>query len=238
MASLKTQLGIINFKQKILFPGCHQIDRNIAFENLKIINDILSKEKMNWGVAYGTLLGIIRDNDFIEWDEDIDLYILKEDEELFKCALWKLRDAGFELIRYERGGLYSIFRKGEYTDFYVLKKISNNIRYTLDGGFLFEKYLRERKTINFKGINLLVPAEVEEFFSFEYGEWETPIRYYSPNVNFFRRFALKMYCYFRLYAPDSLYFSWIKKLRSADLERFKAKCKMKGIHIDPNMKII
>ena len=64
------------------------------------------------------------------------------------------------------------------------------------------------------------------------------IRYYSPNVNFFRRFALKIYCYFRLYAPDFLYFSWIKKLRSADLDRFKAKCKMKGIHIDPNMKII
>lgn len=237
MDHIKTPRGNIYFKQKILFPGCHVIDRGIAFENLKLIDQVLSSLSIHWGVAFGTMLGIVRDDDFIEWDEDTDLYILEEEEIEFRNAMWKFFDVGFELIRYERAGLYSIRRKGEYVDFYVLRKTSEELRYTLDGCFVFEKYIKERKPINFKGIRIFIPKEVNDYFSLEYGNWQTPVRYYSPNVNLIRKTVLIAYSYFRLYSPTRIYIWWIKTLRSRDLARFIAKCKENGVRIDENISL-
>lgn len=237
MAIIKTTTGDYEFTQKMLFPGCHVQNREVAFENLNLINRILSNVSLHWGVAFGTLLGIVRDGDFIEWDEDTDLFILEEEENQFRDTLWNLKEVGFELIRFERAGLYSIWRKGEYVDFYVLRKLSEQLRYTSDGCFIFEKYITERKKINFKGIPLLVPQEVEDYFSLEYGNWQTPIRYYPPKVNFFKRLGMIMYCYFRLYSPDNIYYLWIKLLRSNDLRKFKDKCKKNGIYIDEGLKM-
>ncbi len=237
MATIKTSKGDIHFKQKFLFPGCHQINRQIAFQNLQLIDSILKESNIHWGVAFGTLLGIVRDNDFIEWDEDTDLYILQEEEMHFRDVLWDLIGAGFELIRYERAGLYSISRDGEYVDFYVLNKVSDEVRYTSDGGFVFERFVKERKQIDFKGIILYVPQAVEDFLSLEYGRWQVPVRYFPPKVNFVRRIGMILYCYFRLYSPDFLYFWWIKWLRTRDLRNFKVKCKKRGVYIDDNLKM-
>ena len=237
MASLKTPKGIIYFKQKQLFPGCHIIDRRIAFDNLCLINSVISKTNIKWGVAFGTLLGIYRDGDFIEWDEDTDLYILKEEENMFLMVLWDLIEVGFELIRYERAGLYSIMRKGEYIDFYVLNKVSDDLRFTSDGCFIFEKFIKEDTVLDFKGIDLRIPQNVEEYLSLEYGDWQKPVRYYSPKVGFLKHMFHIAYSYFRLYAPDFLYYYWIKSLRSADLEKYKQKCQKRGYSIDANLKI-
>ena len=192
---------------------------------------------IHWGVVFGSLLGIVRDNDFIEWDEDTDLYILDEEEMEFRNALCKLRDIGFELIRYERAGLYSIWRDGEYIDFYVLRRLSDEIRYTSDGCFVLEKYIKDRKKIDFKGIPLFIPKDVDEYLSLEYGNWQVPVRFYSPKVNSFRRLGMILYCYFRLYSPDFLYFWWIEKLRAKDLDKFVVKCQEKGILINNKIKM-
>ena len=54
------------------------IKKNMHFiENKnKIINKLLNKKKLtNWFIAYGTLLGIIRDNNTIDGDDDVDIII-------------------------------------------------------------------------------------------------------------------------------------------------------------------
>ena len=99
MGKIRTSKGDLKFKSKILYLGIKQIDRDIAFENLKVVADILYKTDIHWGPVFGTLLGIVRENNFIEWDEDIDLYILEEDEDAFKDALWEIKAAGFKIFR-------------------------------------------------------------------------------------------------------------------------------------------
>ena len=73
MAKIRTPKGVysytpinVNFSNKI-------INRDIAFENLKVVVRILRDANIQVSPAYGTLLGIIRENNFIEWDTDIDL---------------------------------------------------------------------------------------------------------------------------------------------------------------------
>ena len=117
MKYIQTQLGRFPYKSQFIYLGVKQIDKAIAFENLKIVLAILEKKHVRASVAYGTLLGIIRDGDFIDWDEDIDLCVLAEDAELFKNCLWDLKKEGFELIRSDRcDHLFSIQRNGEYID--------------------------------------------------------------------------------------------------------------------------
>ena len=123
MAHIKTSRGLIEFRQHFIYDGMKCQDEGVALENLRILAHHLDKIDLNWGPAFGTLIGIVRSDGFLPWAQAIDLYVLKEDEERLKDLLWKLKDEGFELVKYERRGLYTLLRKGEYTNIYVFRKI-------------------------------------------------------------------------------------------------------------------
>ena len=61
-----------------LYHGRKFINKKIAQENLGILNDVLSTTNITYGIIFGTLLGAIRDGDFIDHDEDVDFYVLEE----------------------------------------------------------------------------------------------------------------------------------------------------------------
>ncbi len=48
-------------------------------EMAKAIKDILEKNKINYIITYGTLLGAIRHKGFIPWDDDFDFILFNED---------------------------------------------------------------------------------------------------------------------------------------------------------------
>ena len=56
---------------------------------LKIVHDFCVRNEIRYCLAYGTLLGVQRHNDFVPWDDDIDIYILKEDYARFRDLLQK-----------------------------------------------------------------------------------------------------------------------------------------------------
>ena len=95
MAKLKTSKGWLEFNQHLLYFGGKTINKEVMHENLEILSLYLDKIDINWGPCFGTLLGIVRNEDFIPWNPVFDLYILKEDEERFKDVLWMLKEVGF-----------------------------------------------------------------------------------------------------------------------------------------------
>lgn len=229
MARLRTPLGEMHYHPVFLYEGRNVINKEIALRNLGDLTRLLKEAGIKNGPIFGSLLGMIRDNDFISWDEDVDMYILKEQEDDFRSLLWKLREHGFELVRYDKRGLYSLMRDGEYVDYYVFRLISGEVRHNGGPGFLLDKYFNDVVDFDFKGVTLTVPRDSEELLSFSYGDnWRTPIRYFykpSPLVLLIKRLKWEL----KTLIPESIYPALIRLFRRKDLEKFLQKCEKKGI---------
>ena len=238
MASLKTSKGLLHYKQHLLYFGEKSICKELMIENLHILSVYLDKIDINWGPAFGTLIGIVRNDDFQPWKPVFDIYILKEDEERFKDILWFLIEADFRLVRYERRGLYYLERNGEYFKIFVLHKISSDVRHTGGSDFIHEKFLQNTVKWDFKGVMLNVPAEVDEYLTFQYGEdWITPKQTVMYSEGLFSK-----YCHWGLtklldLMPDSIYYAWLLHHRQEDFRRFKARCEKSNIPLPKNVQL-
>ena len=230
MAHINTSKGSLEYDNHLLYFGDKTIQKEVMLDNLQILSLYLDKIDINWGPAFGSLIGVVRNDDFQPWKPLFDVYILKEDEERFKDILWMLIEAGFELVRYERRGLYYIRRNSEYIKVFVLHKICSDLRYTGGSDFIHEKYLQNTVKWDFKGILLNVPAEVDEYFSFQYGEdWTTPKQTVWYNQSLLSRYYHWIKTWIQDHLPDNLYYSWLLHHKQSEFRRFKALCKHKGV---------
>lgn len=228
MARITTSKGFLEYRRRLTFKSSRSIDKDMMLQDLKLIAAYLDRTGINWGPAFGSLIGVVRNDDFQPWKPFFDLYILKEDEERFKDVLWQLLDQGFRLVRYERKGLYILERMGEYIRVYVLHKVSSDLRHTGGSDFIHDKYLRNTVKWDFKGIEMNVPAEVDEYLEFQYGaDWVTPRQTVSYYVNFCRASAL----WLQDHLPDSLYYLWLTMHRRRDFRRFSQRCSKAGVAI-------
>ncbi|MBR2834010.1 MAG: LicD family protein [Bacilli bacterium] len=101
-------------------------------EMLKETILLLEKENFKYFLWGGTLLGAIRHQGFIPWDDDIDLAMLRPDFDDFVLYLNKHDNKlpnGFEVIGYELGN----------SDFPVLKIINKNI--VVEDKYQFDEHL-------------------------------------------------------------------------------------------------
>lgn len=232
MAKIKTPKGIYYFHPKNLTIHKNTINRDVAFENLKVVVRILQDANIQMSPAFGTLLGIIRENNFIEWDTDIDLFVLSEYKDKLLESLWLMKDEGLELVRVDRcNHLYSVMRNGEYIDFYIMDRVSPEIRTSYGDTFMFEKYLIDLIDWDFRGLSISVPREYDQCLEFLYGDWRTPVKYFKTKHK--RSYTAKKHILFYLkpILPFSIRFWLLKRHHRKDLEKFLAKCKQKNVNL-------
>lgn len=237
MARLKTSKGFLEYKQHMLYFGSKTINRDVMLDNLRILSLYLDKIDINWGPCFGTLIGIVRNDDFQPWKPVFDIYILKEDEERFKDILWLLMEVGFEVVRYERRGVYYLSRNGEYFKIFVLHKISPDVRHTGGTDFIHERYLQNTVKWDFKGIQLNVPVEVDEYLTFQYGDWVTPKQTVWYNQDALLRYWYWMKTWVQDHLPDSVYYAWLLNHRKMDFKKFKTRCEKAGIPLPKNVQL-
>lgn len=158
------------------------------------VESCLKEYRVNYFSDFGTLLGIIRDHQFISWDIDIDYGILLSDEfDWFKFEK-HLNSYGFEKIRQFR--LYDkireqTYRKGDITiDFFGHENIEGRgIIYDFyrQEGYIYhsiyEHHVRKAnydmvektRTELFLGVEVRVPENAESYLESVYSaSWKIP----------------------------------------------------------------
>ena len=237
MLYIKTSKGLYPYQNHLLYFGDMILNKESTIENMTILSAYLDKIGINWGPAFGTLIGIVRNDDFIPWNPVFDIYILKEDEERFKDILWNLKENGFNVVRYERRGLYYLRRGFDYVKIFVLHKISSDVRHTGGGDFIHEKYLQNTVKWDFRGIEFNVPMEVDEYLSFQYGEWVVPQQTVFYKQPLYKKYFhwLKTWCQDHL--PDYWYYQWLLYNRQKDFKLFKELCEKNNRPLPSNMEL-
>ncbi len=204
--SIFTKKGKYLYRPIDLYRGRKTIDRDISRKNLIDLDGFLCDGGVHHGVIYGTLLGIIRDGDLIEWDEDTDIFILDEDRDDFLNLLFDLREIGFDVVRFTRD-LVSLMRNGEYTDIYIFRRsVFGKRRCGSDVVKAF--FLEKISYIEFLGKNIGTVSCPEKFLEMAYGKnWKVPIKDKPADV---RGLSSKLKDYVRPILPKNFIFLYKK----------------------------
>jgi lipopolysaccharide cholinephosphotransferase len=82
----------------------------LSYEMLKEVNRICTKYDLEVFLDSGTLLGAVRHQDFIPWDDDIDVIVKRENYHRFVSALKRELDPRYEFVNYrDYNGLFFDF---------------------------------------------------------------------------------------------------------------------------------
>ena len=72
--------------------------KEIELSILDYIDDVCKTNHIKYYLAYGTLLGAIRHKGFIPWDDDIDIYLLRDDYMKFVKIVNEQRNDRYEIL--------------------------------------------------------------------------------------------------------------------------------------------
>ena len=174
--------------------------RRVLFE----VTELLDNENIIYHLEGGTLLGIVRDNDLLPWDHDVDISILNQSISKVFSIKDKLRKKGYRISirksQIESGpikvGDYSIIKIKPIIPYYInwilpkfgrryvvldifIKTNYNNHTYWQAQGKLMRvenKYYESFETIVYKEHVLKTPNYFRDYLTQKYGDWSIPIK--------------------------------------------------------------
>ncbi len=183
--AIQTSKGEIFFEPtREFFNPEKKINKKNSRENILILREILIKTKIRWGLVFGTLLGAVREKDFIEWDIDTDIFVFDEYKQFLLNSIHDLQDNGFRIIRFnDKKSILSIERNNEYIDFYFFKKSFFGRK--CEKYFIPKKFFQNLTEIKFFDKNFPTFNHVIDYLEFQYGKtWNVQIKdaYATGNV--------------------------------------------------------
>ena len=188
----------------------------------KEVYSIILKLNLKVWVVMGTLLGVIRENQFIEGDDAIDFHMFEKDfvDNMQELKI-KFIEQGY-IVRLQDGKnpKMSLFKHGFYVGIAGLKEQGDwltrpRMKYPKHL-FLNEKY------VQFCGLRCLIPSPPEKYLEHVYGpSWKIPTKesvdsYYYYSLRLFRYRSLKAF-----YIAATIIRSRIKnKINSSRIGKF------------------
>ena len=161
---------------------------------MKVVSEVLSKHHVRFGLDGGTLLGIVREQRLLPWDNDIDLVAHGEDSPRIKEAGAELKEMGYRVKTAKFKETYGPMKKRKLRIMKVLSGlvcVDVIVKYSDEDFFYWvvsKKQVKKRvprhfyetfDEIEFNGVTYPVPANVREYLSVRYGDWETVVKDYN-----------------------------------------------------------
>lgn len=98
--------------------------KDIQVDILNYIDKICKKMNIEYSLAYGTLLGAVRHQGFIPWDDDIDVFLMREDYDKLILKLKQNSNEKYKIIDDTNGTYYYPFAK--IVDMGTIAKMEDN----------------------------------------------------------------------------------------------------------------
>ena len=185
--------------------GDLKLTGNVEKKARKMLKDVCGILD-NCGIPYtlegGTLLGIIRENRLLPWDNDIDITVTEEHLDSIIRNKWKflirgyrlkIRRTVFEKPHFPAGSVRLInvlttknfFSKGiSLCDIFVKRKHNDDYFWLVGGSDTVLKsapsrFYEELKRHKFNNYQYLIPLKYDEYLTHRYGDWKTPVKEYD-----------------------------------------------------------
>lgn len=174
-----------------------------AAEKLLItVTQILNKHNIPYWLEGGTLLGIVRENRLLPWDNDVDISLRKTDEKKLLKILYKLWFRGYRVsVKYYEKSVLPFNQKQVR-----IVKITNRKYFFIKGDARLDVFLKLKKDnqyfwtvgvkqpvlksvpakfndnlnwLEFNGNKMMVPDDLDGYLTYRYGDWKTPVKEYN-----------------------------------------------------------
>ena len=186
---------IVTPDKKLLKPSIEPFqDPNTLLLAKKLITVLCGKAKQEGiplHIDYGTLLGIVRGNELISWDDDIDLaaintsaaevekFIIKHIHSIDASLNWTIKKTVNKANEPMALSLAFESKYDKYKNFEIsiaYKEIKDNKAIKLSSlgqWYTPANHVEQLDTIIWEGTELLIPSDVRDYLTFTYGAWET-----------------------------------------------------------------
>ena len=101
--------------------------KKLQCEVLQVAHDFCQEHKIKYSLACGTLLGAIRHNGYIPWDDDIDIYMPREDYDRFIQTFPETYKEHYKLISFERSKRWARAFANLYDNRTVWEEAKNSV---------------------------------------------------------------------------------------------------------------
>jgi phosphorylcholine metabolism protein LicD len=175
-----------NIARMTQFSFLTEEEKEQQVKEIKELETLFKKEfNLQLHPIYGTLLGIIRDGDFISHDCDIDLsyisdyHTINEVREELNRICTRLKNLELLAKKFTFNGQLHVWSpsKKHKIDIWTAWIMDGKyyLTYTVDGQIKEEDVL-PLKSITFKNQELLIPQTPEKIFEFLYVDWKKPLK--------------------------------------------------------------
>ena len=157
-------------------------DSELKMQNhgLKELSQILSNNKIKHYITGGTLLGAIREKNFIKWDWDVEITILTDETFNKRDKLNSLFiDSGFQISKYLDKFETLKWELTKYNSTYELVGFYKEGKwmYRLGKGMKVpSNFFDNSSDLFFLGNSYKTVSNPEEYLEFCYGDWQIPKR--------------------------------------------------------------
>jgi len=173
--------SIVKFYRKKKF-----IDKDKCFKIMCEIDDLCKKHRIRYYFFEGTALGLYRDGDLIDWDDDVDIAMEHEEYNRFiKKCLPEMISKGYyslnQMSRILNHNFLTLLKNGHLIDFENVKK---GEKCTSKIGKLCDELLPHIQKLTEKPWRgRMFPVPEERYYVYLYGKnWKIPRKTKDQNV--------------------------------------------------------
>ncbi|MES2575418.1 MAG: LicD family protein [Bacteroidota bacterium] len=161
----------------------------------------IAKTFNSCGIEYwiegGTLLGIRRENRLLPWDNDIDFSVKSTQINKLDNLIIALKKSGYRvktrhfsstntffksgtirMIKIREKRFWGLFKGKVCADIFIKYPIEDRHYWEIANKtkFVPSKFYEVFTTIQFKGFEYSIPESTDDYLTYRYGNWETPVK--------------------------------------------------------------